>query len=175
MWKPADNLRWQSESLCSKPSNRESIDWFFSAEAAKKNSAKNMCFQCPVRQQCLQWALEHKQIWGIWGGRDEYEIRRTLSVSYLGEETRRRRYPNCPFCTARTSKLETTVVKLEASGRWNTAKVVTCGECGFSWKSRTSSNAIEAYKTEKTSKKERATKEKNKTKKKIGRPRKNKV
>lgn len=134
-----------------------------------------MCFQCPVRSQCLQWALEHKQIWGIWGGKDQNDIRKTLSVSYLGEETRRNRFPNCPFCAARTSKLETTVVRLEGSGRWNTAKVVICGECGFSWKSRTSANAIEAYKSEKSSKKERVVKQKSKAKRKKGRPKKKEV
>lgn len=175
MWKPANNLNWQSESLCSKPVNRKSIDWFFSSETEKKNSAKNLCFSCPVRKSCLQWALEHKQIWGIWGGRDEYEIRRTLSVSYLGEETRRSRYPNCPFCSARPSSLETSVVKLEGSGRWNTAKVVLCVECGFSWKSRTSANAVEAYKVDKANKKAKSDEQKSKIKKKKGRPPKKKL
>jgi WhiB family redox-sensing transcriptional regulator len=173
VWKPADNLEWQRDALCAKPVNRKSIDWFFSTEAESKNSAKNMCFQCPVRKSCLQWALEHRQIWGIWGGKDETEIRRTLSVSYLGEETRRRRYPNCPFCAARPWKLETSVVKLDGSGRWNTAKIVTCSECNFSWKSRTSANAVEAYKIERTEKAERSKKQKMKSKRKVGRPRKN--
>lgn len=173
MWEPADNLEWQSDSLCSKPVNRKSMDWFFSAEAEKKSAAKNLCFVCPVRKNCLQWALEHKQIWGIWGGRDEYEIRRTLSLSYLGEETRKSRYPNCPFCSARPSKLETSVVKLGNTGRWNTAKIVSCTECGFSWKSRTSANAVEAYKLEKIEREERSKKQKTKSKRKVGRPRKN--
>ena len=115
MWKPADNLNWQKDALCAKPSNRKYIDWFFDSDIEKKYAAKNMCFQCPVRSQCLQWALEHRQIWGVWGGKDEVDIRRALSVSYLGEETRRRRYPNCPFCSARPEKLDTLVVELDGS------------------------------------------------------------
>lgn len=165
MWKPADSLNWQSEALCAKPANRHAVDWFFSPEFEKKYAAKNLCFQCPVRKKCLQWALEHRQIWGVWGGRDEVDIRRALSVSYLGEETRRRRYPNCPYCTARPNKLETEIVQLDGSGRWNTAKVVQCLDCGFTWKSRTSANAVEAYKVDRAERMERQRREREKRKK----------
>jgi len=162
MWKPAKSLEWQRNAVCAAPVNKDKIDWFFSENFNEKYSAKNLCFTCPVRKDCLQWALEHKQIWGIWGGKDEVEIRRTLSVSYLGEEIRRRRYPNCPYCVARPGKLETSVEKLSDTGRWTTAKIVTCTECGFSWRSRTSANAVEAYKTEKADKLAKQLKEKEK-------------
>lgn len=158
MWKPAENLNWQSEATCAKPFNKYALDWFFSKDFKEKYAAKNMCFTCPVRSQCLQWALEHRQIWGIWGGRDEVDIRRTLSVSYNGEETRRRRFPNCPYCTARPSKLSTSIEELPNGGRWTSAKVVTCDECGFAWRSRTSANAVEAYKLEKNEKTKKKTK-----------------
>jgi WhiB family redox-sensing transcriptional regulator len=158
VWKPAENLNWQSEATCAKPSNKYALDWFFSKDFKEKYAAKNMCFTCPVRSQCLQWALEHRQIWGIWGGRDEVDIRRTLSVSYNGEETRRRRFPNCPYCTARPSKLSTSIEELPNGGRWTSAKVVTCDECGFAWRSRTSANAVEAYKLEKNEKTKKKTK-----------------
>jgi WhiB family transcriptional regulator, redox-sensing transcriptional regulator len=162
MWKPADNLNWQSDATCAKPSNRYALDWFFSKDFKEKYAAKNMCFTCPVRSECLQWALEHRQIWGIWGGRDEVDIRRTLSVSYNGEEARRRRFPNCPYCTARPSKLSVSVEQLPNGGRWTTAKVVECTECGFSWRSRTSANAVEAYNLEKNEKQKKKTNKKTK-------------
>lgn len=149
MWSPANGLGWQKDSACAQPENKESVDWFFSKQSEEIYKAKNLCFTCPVRQMCLQWALEHKQIWGVWGGKDEIEIRRTLSVSYDGEETRRYRFPNCPYCSAWPSKLEVSVEKLPGGGRWTTAKVVTCTECGFAWKSRTSANAVESYKSSK--------------------------
>jgi WhiB family redox-sensing transcriptional regulator len=166
MWKPANSLEWQREAVCALPKNREYIDWFFSKDFSEKYAAKNMCFTCPVRKQCLQWALEHRQIWGVWGGKDEVEIRRALSVSYLGEETRRRRYPNCPHCTARPGKLEVSIEQLSTTGRWTTAKIVTCTECGFAWRSRTSANAVDAYKLEREDKLAKQLKEKEKLEKK---------
>lgn len=160
MWKPANSLEWQRNATCAIPSNSAYIDYFFSQDFSQKYAAKNLCFSCPVRKQCLQWGLEHRQIWGIWGGKDEVEIRRALSVSYLGEETRRRRYPNCPYCTARPAKLQTSVEQLDTTGRWTTAKIVTCTECGFAWRSRTSANAVDAYHAERAEKLAKQQKEK---------------
>lgn len=145
MWQPIDNLDWQSEGLCAEPSNAKMADYFFSKVPEEKYAAKNLCFTCPVRQQCLQWALENKQIWGVWGGKDEVEIRRALSVSYKGEESRRKRFPNCPYCAARPFQLETHEAEIPSGGRWTVARIVACTECGFSWRSRTSARAVDAY------------------------------
>jgi WhiB family transcriptional regulator, redox-sensing transcriptional regulator len=30
--------------------------------------AKMICARCPVRQECLEFALSHDQTYGIWGG-----------------------------------------------------------------------------------------------------------
>ena len=162
MWKPATNLNWQINALCSDPKNKYARDWFFSKIPRERYDAKNLCYGCPVRSQCLQWALEHRQSWGIWGGKDEVEIRRALSVSYNGEEAKRRRYPHCPYCSARPSKLETSSQEVPGGGRWTTAKIVTCTVCEFSWRSRTSVNAVEAYKQERVDKQVKKTKEKDK-------------
>jgi WhiB family redox-sensing transcriptional regulator len=162
VWKPANTLDWQIDSLCAKAEHTNSRDWFFSKEPKEKYDAKNLCFGCPVRKKCLQWALEHRQIWGIWGGRDEVEIRRALSVSYKGEEARRRRFPNCPYCSARPSKLQTSSVEVPGGGRWTVAKIVTCTSCNFSWRSRTSFNAVELYNAERIEKLEKRIKEKEK-------------
>jgi len=162
VWTPAANLKWQKEASCAAPENKEAMEWFFSKEPKEKYAAKNLCFSCPVRKDCLQWALEHRQIWGIWGGKDEVEMRRTLSVSYKGEEARRRRFPNCPYCTARPSKLETSSIEVPGGGRWTTARIVTCTACGFAWRSRTSANAVEAYKQYREDRTARRLKEKEK-------------
>jgi WhiB family redox-sensing transcriptional regulator len=172
MWSPASNLKWQLNSECSKPENKEKMEWFFSKEPKEKYAAKNLCFSCPVRKECLQWALEHRQIWGIWGGKDEVEMRRTLSVSYKGEEARRRRFPNCPYCTARPSKLETSSIEVPGGGRWTTARIVTCTSCGFSWRSRTSANAVEAYKQVKEERLSRREREREKKAKKLAKSKK---
>jgi hypothetical protein len=148
----------------------EAVDWFFSKEPKEKYAAKNLCFGCPVRKQCLQWALEHRQIWGIWGGKDEVEMRRALSVSYKGEEARRRRYPHCPYCGARPAKLNTSSVEIPGGGRWTTAKIVSCTVCEFSWRSRTSVNAVLAYQQEKAERAVKKEKEKEKRARRLKKP-----
>lgn len=119
--------------------------YFFSNVPREKYDAKNLCYACPVRRKCLKYALENKELWGVWGGRDEDEIRRALSVTYDGKEIRRTRFPNCPYCGGRPSKLEVVVAPTPGGGRWATMKLVHCKECDFTWRSRTSANAVDAY------------------------------
>ncbi len=37
--------------------------------------AKQVCARCPVRRECLQWALDTGQQSGVWGGLSESERR----------------------------------------------------------------------------------------------------
>jgi len=37
-------------------------------EKGKAISAKDICRRCPVRNECLQYALDRKESHGIWGG-----------------------------------------------------------------------------------------------------------
>jgi WhiB family redox-sensing transcriptional regulator len=161
------DLGWQQEALCADPSNVYMREFFFSTKPDEKYQAKNLCFLCPVRQDCLKWALENRQIWGIWGGKDEGEIRRALSVSWNGQESRRQRYPQCPYCTARPNKLETLVMDVPGGGRWKTMRVVHCLACDFSWRSRTSANAVDAYHVARAEALERATREREKKREKL--------
>ena len=168
-----DKPKWQNDGECSKKENLEMREYFFSTNTDEKYQAKNMCFVCPVRAECLRHALERKELWGVWGGKDEGEIRRALSVTWDGQETRRERFPNCPYCSARPTSLSTSTIDLGGKGRWTTARVVSCSECNFSWKSRTSANAVDAYhasrsiKAEKTKKaKEAAASKKSSTRRK---------
>jgi WhiB family redox-sensing transcriptional regulator len=39
-------------------------------------AAKTVCRRCPIRPQCLSWALTSGQDAGVWGGLDENERRR---------------------------------------------------------------------------------------------------
>jgi WhiB family redox-sensing transcriptional regulator len=41
------------------------------------DEAKAVCAGCPVRERCLQWALDVGQVEGIWGGTTESERRAT--------------------------------------------------------------------------------------------------
>ena len=45
--------------------------------AAENAKAKAVCAECPARDACLGWALEHSE-YGIWGGLTEDERRALL-------------------------------------------------------------------------------------------------
>jgi WhiB family redox-sensing transcriptional regulator len=136
---------WYDDAECAKPENQEQTPNFFANKPSKQYQAKKLCGACPVRKDCTQWALNNKQIWGIWGGLGPEKIRRTLSVNWEGQEMRHKRFPICPYCKAKTESLGTKTVDRPDAGRWSTMKVVYCKECSFSWQSRTSANAVEAY------------------------------
>jgi WhiB family redox-sensing transcriptional regulator len=140
-----DNLDWHEDAECSKPENSEHINDFFANKASKVNKVLSICEECPVRAECLKWALESKQTWGVWGGLSYKKIRRTLSINWEGQEMRHKRFPLCPYCRAKTSKLVTKTVERPVVGRWATMRVVECLDCNFSWQSRTSANAVDAY------------------------------
>jgi hypothetical protein len=107
-----------------------------------QNKAKLICAGCPVQVECLRWSLEHNELWGVWGGLDEAEIRRTLSVNALGKYVHRCRPPGCPNpkCRARPSMLE-----ILQDGR---VARVRCTVCTFEWASPTSVAAIRTYQRE---------------------------
>lgn len=136
---------WHEDAECAKPKNAEYIENFFANKPAQQWEAKKLCNSCPVRKQCVQWALNEKQLWGIWGGLDYKEIRRTLSVNWEGQEMRHKRFPLCPYCKAKTKFLKSDTIERPDGGRWSTMRIVTCNSCGFVWQSRTSANAVDAY------------------------------
>ena len=43
--------------------------------AVQPRQAKSLCAGCPVRRECLRYALDSQQYFGIWGGYDEDERR----------------------------------------------------------------------------------------------------
>ena len=44
----------------------------------REDAAKAVCNRCPVRQECLEYALEAREAYGIWGGMTELERRALL-------------------------------------------------------------------------------------------------
>jgi transcription elongation factor Elf1 len=137
------------QGLCRKDRSPELWEAFFAETALERRPARNLCGEyghptsCPVRELCLKWALENKEIWGIWGGLDESELRRALWVDADGEPTARCRYPNCPNCKARPDNLYVLSVCELKTGK--TREQVSCLRCGFTWKAATSVQAVKAY------------------------------
>ena len=52
---------------------------FYPARGQSAVTAKVACQSCTVRAECLAYALEHHEVFGIWGGTSEKE-RRALQV-----------------------------------------------------------------------------------------------
>jgi len=61
---------WQDQASC-KRSNPEE----FFPTSAPDPQTKQRCARCPVREQCLAFALENNMV-GVWGGTSTKERRR---------------------------------------------------------------------------------------------------
>jgi len=51
-------------------------DLFFPERGASTREAKEVCRGCEVKDNCLEYALENGEKFGIWGGLSERERRR---------------------------------------------------------------------------------------------------
>lgn len=53
---------------------------FFPEKGGSTREAKRICAACPVRDECLEFALANDERFGIWGGLSERERRRAKRV-----------------------------------------------------------------------------------------------
>ena len=68
-----DNLlAWQTDALCA----QTDPEAFFPEKGGSTRDAKRICASCDVRDQCLEYALQNDERFGIWGGLSERERRR---------------------------------------------------------------------------------------------------
>jgi WhiB family redox-sensing transcriptional regulator len=51
---------------------------FFPASDAQAGPAKEICATCPVREECLEFALETRPADGVWGGLTPIERHRLI-------------------------------------------------------------------------------------------------
>ncbi len=64
--------QWQDQALCA----QTDPEAFFPEKGGSTREAKRICQSCEVRAECLEYALEHDERFGIWGGLSERERRR---------------------------------------------------------------------------------------------------
>ncbi|MFE5853573.1 WhiB family transcriptional regulator [Streptomyces sp. NPDC056500] len=64
---------WYAHALCS---GADPELFFPLPNVAEAQEAKRICFDCPVRTQCLDHALNHPENDGIWAGTSARERRR---------------------------------------------------------------------------------------------------
>lgn len=74
---------WQEQGLCR---TSDAADFFpplhFEPKAereARETKAKAVCAECPVRTECLEWALDAEEPFGIWGGQSELDRKHILA------------------------------------------------------------------------------------------------
>ena len=78
----ANDAKWASDALCAQTDPNA----FFPKKGGSHTEAKNVCERCPVRPDCLDWAIEHDETDGVWGGMGpaerarEIQRRRTVTL-----------------------------------------------------------------------------------------------
>jgi WhiB family redox-sensing transcriptional regulator len=70
-WQARAACRGQSAAIFFAPTHFERKD----ARSARERQAKAVCSACPVRKECLSYALRIREPHGIWGGLSEVERR----------------------------------------------------------------------------------------------------
>ncbi|WP_018635366.1 WhiB family transcriptional regulator [Parafrankia elaeagni] len=65
-------MEWQERALCA----QTDPEAFFPEKGGSTREAKRICSGCEVRVECLEYALENDERFGIWGGMSERERRK---------------------------------------------------------------------------------------------------
>lgn len=63
---------WQDQALCA----QVDAELFYPEKGGSTREAKSICAGCPVRMECLEYAMDRGEHFGIWGGLSERERRR---------------------------------------------------------------------------------------------------
>jgi hypothetical protein len=80
---------WQARALCA----QTDPEAFFPEKGGSTRDAKRICARCEVKENCLQYALDHDERFGIWGGLSERERRK---IKRQAREAARRRSERIP-------------------------------------------------------------------------------
>lgn len=96
---------WMDEARCGTKQQRAGVVvdpdnfWPEKGQPDMTSVAKALCRECPVRVECLEYALKHEEMEGVWGGLSDKQRRNLLAgrpIDYVRREPR-----NCKRC-ART-------------------------------------------------------------------------
>lgn len=63
---------WKADGICA----QVDPDLWYPEKGGSTKKAKKVCSNCPVREQCLNYAMDHNERFGIWGGYSERERRK---------------------------------------------------------------------------------------------------
>lgn len=63
---------WMQDAICA----QTDPEAFYPEKGGSTAEAKRVCMGCPVRSECLEYALENQERYGIFGGKSERERRK---------------------------------------------------------------------------------------------------
>jgi hypothetical protein len=115
-------------SLCSSSRyiNSSEHDWFPELdELTKERNARKVCHRCPVQFECAQAGLSGREAWGIWGGMEEFRVRRALGKDSFGSPRARTIDLVCPYCNSNDLEI--------AKKRTSKGYRVECNSCSIEW------------------------------------------
>lgn len=123
-----ESTSWMDDAACASVSP-EVADYFYSSNPEEKAQAKEICASCPVKDLCLKNALDDEQVWGIWGGVDEQELRRVQSVDINGKPhvNPSNKPIRCPKCGLRSTRF------LAVLEHKRTRTHIECTNCQLDW------------------------------------------
>lgn len=74
---PVETPDWHRDAACAEVDP----DLWFPEKGGSTRDAKRICVSCEIRTACLQYALEHDERFGVWGGLSERERRNLQRAS----------------------------------------------------------------------------------------------
>lgn len=72
---------WRFDGAC----GGSSVEVFFPKAGSRPTEALSICADCSVRVECAEYALEHNQHWGVWGGLTERQRFAVKKARRLGQ------------------------------------------------------------------------------------------
>jgi WhiB family redox-sensing transcriptional regulator len=79
------DMAWQDFANC----RGADPDLFFPERGASTRTAKSICRECTVQDQCLEFAIVSSEKFGIWGGMSERERRKIRKERQIAARRRR--------------------------------------------------------------------------------------
>jgi len=65
------DMAWMDDAIC----QQTDPEAFFPEKGGSTGDARRICRGCDVREECLEYALENDERFGIWGGMSERQRR----------------------------------------------------------------------------------------------------
>ncbi|ASF13062.1 WhiB family transcriptional regulator [Nocardia brasiliensis] len=101
---------WAGSGSCAQSDPEE----FFPEAGETSLLAVRICSRCEVRESCLEYALEHSEVLGIWGGLTR---RQRIKLSRLRASPDRSRAAGTEKGVGRSRAIEIVVTSMDGAGR----------------------------------------------------------